>query len=53
MTATPATEVPVASRFGPPPPFDAELRPALDAMAAAGRPDFTVANIESVAPVGF
>lgn len=45
MTATPATEGPAAAQVGPPPPFDAELRPALDAMAAAGRPDFTVANI--------
>ncbi len=45
MTATPATEGPEAPQVGPPPPFDAELRPALDAMAAAGRPEFTVANI--------
>lgn len=45
MTATPATEGPEAAQVGPPPPFDAELRPALDAMAAAGRPEFTVASI--------
>jgi acetyl esterase/lipase len=45
VTATLATEGPEAAQVGPPPPFDAELRPALDAMAAAGRPDFTVANI--------
>ena len=36
MTAIPATEGPEAAQVGPPPPFDAELRPALDAMAAAG-----------------
>ena len=47
MTAIPETEGPEAARVGPPPPFDAELRPALDAMAAvgAGRPAFTVDNI--------
>ncbi len=45
MTATPATEGSEATRVGLPPPFDAELLPALDAMALAGRPAFTVANI--------
>ncbi|MGH3298294.1 MAG: alpha/beta hydrolase, partial [Trebonia sp.] len=46
MTAIPATEGPEATQVGPPPPFDAELRPALDAVMAAGRPAaFTVENI--------
>ena len=47
MTAIPETEGPEAAQVGPPPPFDAELRPALDAMAAAGagRPAYTVDNI--------
>ena len=46
MTAIPATEGPEAAQVGPPPPFDPELRPALDAMTtAAGRPAFTLENI--------
>ena len=45
MTAIPATEETSADRAGPPPPFDAQLRPALDAMALGGRPEFTLANI--------
>ena len=45
MTASPATEGPEAGRVGPPPAFDAELRPALDAMAERGRPEFTLAAI--------
>ena len=45
MTAIPATEGAEAAQAGPPPPFDAELRPALDAMTAAGRPAFTLENI--------
>jgi acetyl esterase/lipase len=45
VTATPATEGTEAAQAGPPPPFDAELLPVLDAMAAAGGPEFTAANI--------
>jgi acetyl esterase/lipase len=45
VTAIPATDGPSAGQVGPPPPFDAELRPALDAMAASGRPEFTLAAI--------
>ena len=45
MTAIPATEGPSAGQVGPPPPFDTELRPALDAMALGGRLEFTLANI--------
>jgi acetyl esterase/lipase len=51
VTATPATEGTKATQstedtqVGPPPPFDAELRPALDAMAATGRPAFTLDDI--------
>ena len=55
MTAIPATEGPSAGQVGPPPPFDAELRPALDAMAAGGRPEFTLADIPLIrrAPAAF
>jgi acetyl esterase/lipase len=45
VTAIPATEGPSAGQVGPPPPFDAELRPALDAMAERGRPEFSLAAI--------
>jgi acetyl esterase/lipase len=45
VTAIPATEGPSAGQVGPPPPFDAELRPALDVMAARGRPEFSLAAI--------
>jgi len=45
VTAIPATEGQEAAQVGPPPPFDAELRPALDAMAAAERPAYTLENI--------
>jgi acetyl esterase/lipase len=45
VTAIPATEGAEAAQVGPPPPFDAELRPALDAMTAAGRPAYTLENI--------
>lgn len=42
MTAIPATEGPEAAEVGPPPLFDAELRSALDAMAAPDGPEFTL-----------
>jgi acetyl esterase/lipase len=46
MTVISSAEEPGATEVGPPPPFDAELRPALDAMAAAGGwPAFTLENI--------
>ena len=45
MTAIPATEGTDAAQVGPPPPFDAELRPLLDAAAAAGRPVYTLEDI--------
>ena len=45
MTASPATENPDAAQVGPPPPFDPELRPALDALAGGGRPAYTLDNI--------
>jgi acetyl esterase/lipase len=48
VTAIPATEEPSADRVGPPPPFDAELRPVLDAMARGGRPEFTLATISMI-----
>jgi len=37
-----------AAQAGPPPPFDAELLPALDAMMARGRPEFTLAMIPAI-----
>jgi acetyl esterase/lipase len=42
VTVTGATEGP---EVGPPPPFDAELVPVLDAMAATPGPEFTLENI--------
>jgi acetyl esterase/lipase len=46
MTVISSAEEPGTTEVGPPPPFDAELRPALDAMAAVdGRPGFTLENI--------
>ena len=51
MTAIPATEGPQAAQVGPPPPFDAELRPALDAMTAGERPAFTLENIPLIRQV--
>lgn len=48
MTAMPETEGPSAGQVGPPPPFDAELRPALDAMAERGRPQFSLAAIPQI-----
>jgi len=45
VTAIPATEGTDAAQVGPPPPFDAELRPLLDAAAAAGRPVYTLEDI--------
>jgi acetyl esterase/lipase len=48
VTAIPATEGPEAVQVGPPPPFDPELRPALDEMAAAGLPALTLENIPLV-----
>ena len=45
MTASPATENPDAAQVGPPPPFDPELRPALDALAGGGRPPYTLDDI--------
>jgi acetyl esterase/lipase len=45
VTAIPDTDSP-EQQVGPPPPFDAELLPALDAMLAArGRGEFTLAMI--------
>ena len=51
MTAIPATEGPEAAQVGPPPPFDAELRSALDAMTAGERPAFTLENIPLIRQV--
>jgi len=48
VTATPATEGSEAAQVGPPPPFDAELRPVLDAFAAASGPAFTLENIPRI-----
>jgi acetyl esterase/lipase len=48
VTAIPATEGPEAAQVGPPPPFDPELRAALDEMAAAGLPALTLENIPLV-----
>jgi acetyl esterase/lipase len=48
MTAIPATEGPEGAQAGPPPPFDPELRAALDEMAAAGLPALTLENIPLV-----
>jgi acetyl esterase/lipase len=45
VTAIPVTEDSDAAQVGPPPPFDPELRPALDALAANGRPAYTLDNI--------
>jgi acetyl esterase/lipase len=45
VTAIPETAGAEAAQAGPPPPFDAELRPVLDAMTAAGGPAFTLDNI--------
>jgi acetyl esterase/lipase len=48
VTASPATEGSSAGPVGPPPPFDAELRPALDAMEQGGRPELTLAAIPQI-----
>jgi acetyl esterase/lipase len=48
VTAIPAREGPEAAQVGPPPPFDLELRPALDEMATAGLPALTLENIPLV-----
>ena len=45
MTANPVTENSDAAQVGPPPPFDPELRPALDALAAGGRPAYPLDHI--------
>lgn len=45
MTVISSAEEPGAIEVGPPPPFDPELRPALDAMASARRPRFTLDNV--------
>lgn len=42
---TPATEGQEGAQIGPPPPFDAELLPALAALTAAPEPDYTLASI--------
>ena len=42
MTTTSAAEDPGAVQVGPPPPFDAELAPALEAMAEPGAVEFTL-----------
>ena len=50
MTAIPDTEGAQAAQAGPPPPFDPELRPLLDAMAAAQAqaPPLTLERIAAV-----
>lgn len=48
MSMISSAEVSGTIEVGPPPPFDPELRPALDAMAAAGRPAFTLENVELI-----
>jgi len=45
MTVISSAEGPGATEAGPPPPFDAELAPALEARAATPGPEFTLANI--------
>lgn len=45
MSVISSAEEPGAIEVGPPPPFDPELRPALDAMAMFGSPAFTLENI--------
>lgn len=45
MTAIPATEGSEAAQVGPPPPFDAGLLPALEAMATTAGPAFTLENL--------
>jgi acetyl esterase/lipase len=45
VTVTGATEGAEAAEIGPPPPFDPELAPALEVMAAATGPAFTLENI--------
>jgi len=45
VTAISETEGSQRAQVGPPPPFDAELRPALDAFAATGGPAFTLENL--------
>jgi acetyl esterase/lipase len=51
VTAIHPTEGHEAVQVGPPPPFDAELAPALEAMAAAGRPAYTLENIPLIREV--
>jgi acetyl esterase/lipase len=50
VTAIPATEAAQSAQVGPPPPFDPELRPLLDAMAAAQAqaPPLTLDRIAAV-----
>jgi acetyl esterase/lipase len=45
VTAISDTQGPGTAEVGPPPPFDPELRPFLDALAAGGRPEFSLENI--------
>jgi acetyl esterase/lipase len=48
VTTIPDTNGPRSAQAGPPPPFDAELLPVLDAMMAGGRPGFTLAMIPAI-----
>jgi acetyl esterase/lipase len=48
VTRVSSAEEPGAIEVGPPPPFDAELAPALEAMAGARGPAFTLENIQLI-----
>ncbi|HEY0935466.1 MAG TPA: alpha/beta hydrolase [Trebonia sp.] len=48
MTAISDTGGPETAEVGPPPPFDPELVPFLNALAASGRPEYTLENIPAL-----
>lgn len=48
MTVISSAGEPATIEVGPPPPFDPELVPALEAMAAMRRPEFTLENIQLI-----
>ncbi|MGH3281166.1 MAG: alpha/beta hydrolase, partial [Trebonia sp.] len=48
MTVISSAGEPGAIEVGPPPPFDPELVPALEAVAATRGPEFTLENIQLI-----
>ncbi len=48
MTTIPDTDGKTSAQAGPPPPFDPELLPVLDALMGGGRAEFTLAMIPAI-----